>query len=97
MTVRQELEARKAQLELEGKAFLKAKAKAPENCLGCLRPLIRLRWNTKGDILVCDNPGCRCYREPRRFVAEPRGSMDEVNRRAPRVKYYTQAQKKVLG
>ncbi len=35
-----------------------------EFCKGCGKPLYRMKWNSAGDILVCDNPVCKRFRNP---------------------------------
>jgi len=47
-------------------------------CQGCQQPLIRLRWNKKGDILICDNSACEYSHRPQGFVREYRETVEEV-------------------
>lgn len=46
-------------------------------CRNCRVPLQRVKWNTKGDVLLCDNPHCSLYLEPQGFIQGGR-SMEEV-------------------
>lgn len=34
------------------------------NCKGCGNPLVREKWNTSTDIIICDNYECRFFRIP---------------------------------
>ena len=35
-----------------------------ELCSSCHKPLIRVKWNSTTDILICDNPYCSKFRNP---------------------------------
>jgi len=41
-------------------------------CHSCHRKLKRLPWNTKGDLLICDNLNCLKYHTPQGFIECPR-------------------------
>ncbi|GAH71562.1 unnamed protein product [marine sediment metagenome] len=43
----------------------------PENCTVCGRPMTVLDWNSNADALVCNNSGCRLFRQP---ISVPKGS-----------------------
>jgi len=47
-------------------------------CERCEQILSRLRWNTKGDISVCNNPVCEKSYQPQRFIPEYRKDIYEV-------------------
>lgn len=49
-------------------------------CQKCGKPLLRLPWNTKGDMLVCDNSNCKAFRQPQGWVEEIRKDMQSVLR-----------------
>ncbi len=50
----------------------------PTHCKQCQGALERLRWNTKGDILICRNLRCPLFYSPQRFFYEKRENMVEV-------------------
>ncbi len=45
----------------------------PTNCSNpdCGKPMIVMHWNSTTDVLVCDNSGCRLFRQP---TPIPKGS-----------------------
>lgn len=50
-------------------------------CRECKSQLYRLVWNTKGDMLLCNNLWCQRYRQPQGFIlVEGRMNMDDVVR-----------------
>ena len=59
---------------------------APTECSICKKPLLRLRWNTKGDLLVCDTEGCLRFRQPQGFIYKHRQMTDIFGRERKRRK-----------
>ena len=54
-------------------------------CRRCKRILEKVKWNTKGDVLVCDNPECVMYCQPQEFIEQSSVDMNKVlNRRTIR-------------
>lgn len=47
-------------------------------CSECRQALSFLPWNTKGDILICDNVSCVKFHTVQGWIPCPRLSMDEV-------------------
>jgi len=35
-----------------------------EECSSCHKLLIRIKWNSTTDVLICDNPYCSKFRNP---------------------------------
>lgn len=42
-----------------------------ERCISCQERLLQVPWNTKGEILYCENLDCEKYRNPQGFVPLP--------------------------
>ncbi len=60
-----------AEMSEELKLARPPKSKAPEVpkiCSDCHQELERLPWNTKGDLLVCQNTECRRYSDRQGFI-----------------------------
>jgi len=43
----------------------------PENCKGCGVAMTVMHWNSSTDVLICNNTGCKFFRQP---IAIPMGS-----------------------
>ena len=50
-------------------------------CERCGHILRRVPWNTKGDVLICDNVDCQLDHQPQGFMQEWYRDMDSVMHR----------------
>ncbi len=66
----------------------------PENCKSCGGPMIVLDWNSSVNALVCDNSGCRLFRQPiptsrgSTTLAQELGGVYSRHRRRPKERKY---------
>lgn len=47
-------------------------------CRSCGGLLKQAKWNTKGDVLVCDNANCTRFRQPQGFVRVDRWAITDI-------------------
>ena len=53
---------------------------AGKPCSVCHQELRRIKWNTKCDLLVCDNSDCYLSRQPVEIIMVEKRSIIEVNK-----------------
>ncbi|RLC72744.1 MAG: hypothetical protein DRI26_02305 [Chloroflexi bacterium] len=50
-------------------------------CGECSQVMVRLPWNTKGDVVTCDNSRCGQFRRPQGFIRREAKDMAGVLKR----------------
>ncbi len=66
-------------------------------CATCGSELMRMEWNSKCDLLVCNNGRCRAYREPVETILTGRGEQKQQARQEKEAGKHTKRLKYQAG